>query len=59
MRYKILVADTAEDLFGEKAYSSWICFDDFVTGEDFIKFTDLMMKHGKAVAILPIWEENE
>jgi len=59
MKYRILVADTTEDLFGDNPYSSWIAFDDFTSGEDALRFANLMINHGKAVAILPIREENE
>lgn len=59
MWYRVLVAETTDDLFGDNPYASYLTFDNFDAIEDAAKFAKLMMKYGKAVAILPIGETNE
>lgn len=59
MRYRVLVAETAEDIFGDNPYAQCLAFDNFDAMEDAVIFVKSMMKYGKAVVILPVGEENE
>lgn len=58
MSYRILVADTSEDLFGDSPYGSLLVFYDFECGASALEFARLMMNHGKAVAIIPDGERD-
>lgn len=59
MSYRVLVAETTEDLFGDNPYGAFLAFNNFKTGEEAMKFANVMMKYGKAVAILPVGESDE
>ena len=59
MWYKVLVADTTDDLFGDSPYSSFLIFNNFESEEEALKLAKLMMYYEKAVAILPMGECNE
>ena len=59
MSYKVLVAETTEDLFGDNPYGSFLTFDAFESGKDALQFAEEMMTFDKAIAILPVGEKNE